>query len=191
MKIKNNFLFIVFNEPDVVGVIQYLSSILGGKIQGNPHLTIQGPFDEKVQLQKIESIKDKLKDDLFFIGNPGIFSTRNGVALYLKIQSPNLLSVWDKPDFPVAKYGFNPHITIYEGPDRARAERALAFLKKNHVELLSRDFEVVQYVSKQEDMFPVTGAIGDENAISKLMSKGKLSSSFRANFISAVSTPES
>jgi hypothetical protein len=151
-------------------------------------LTIQGPFEEKVSLDSIANIKRRLKDDVFFIGNPGIFETERGVALFLRVDSDNLGKVWNKPDFPASVYGFNPHITIYEGLDAGRAKRAHEFLKKNRVELLCRDFDIVQYVPKQLDMFPLESAEGNENAISILVGRGKLNSSFRAMFMAAVNS---
>lgn len=186
MTIKQNFVFVVFQDPLAVGAIHFLSSSIGGKIFDLPHLTIQGPYDEKVGLSKITSIRKKLSDDVFFIGNPGKFQTKKGCALFLRVTSENLRRVWDKPDFPVEKFGFNPHITIYEGPDEARVDAALAFLKRHRLELLCRDFDVVQYVPKQSDLFPNLGAPPDEHAISKLSSQGRVSSSFRAGFLAAI-----
>lgn len=187
MNIKSNFLFIVFNDPVVVGVVDFLMSAMSGdKRRSAPHLTIQGPFDEKISIEKISSIKRRLSNDVLFIGNPGLFETANGVALYLGISSDNLRRVWFKPDYPIDKFGFNPHLTIYEGVDRVKAKKALDFLKRNRVELLCRDFDIVPYVPKQSDMFPMNGSEADDAAISKMMAKGRLSSSFRAAFLAAI-----
>lgn len=187
MSIKSNFVFVVFNDPIVVGTINFLASVMSGRYANlSPHLTIQGPFLEKVSGESIRGIKKRLEGDTFFIGNPGIFETRQGAVLFLKATSEHLPSVWNKPDYPVRSFGFNPHITIYEGLDISRARRARDFLGKNRIELLCRDFDVVQYVPKQQDMFPVEGVAGDENAISALIGAGKLSSGFRASFMAAV-----
>ncbi len=189
MSNRKHFLFIVFNDPVVVGVLQFLSSVLSNGTQSTkPHLTIQGPFEEKVDLDRVNSVRRALKNDVMFIGNPGMFETDKGVALYLSVSSENLRKVWNKPDFPVEKYGFNPHITFYEGEEKRKAKAAFEFLRKNRVELLCRDFEVAQYVPKQIDMFPFEGADGDEDAIGKLMSRGSVSTSFRIKFMSAVNS---
>lgn len=189
MSFKRHFVFVVFNDPVVVGVIDFLFSVLNkNKIRSKPHLTIQGPFEEKVSLETIASIKRRLADDDIFIGNPGLFETKDGVALFLKVRSQNLRKVWNKPDYPVELYGFNPHITLYEGADKERAAKACEFLKKNRVELICREFDVVQYVPKQMDMFPTGSVSGDENAISILMQRGKLSSTFRTRFMAALSS---
>lgn len=191
MSIKSNFVFVVFNDPVVVGVIGFLSSVLDrARRNSPPHLTIQGPFEEKATLEDIASIKRRLMGDVFFIGNPGLFVTQRGAALFLRAESENLSKVWNKPDFPTSVYGFNPHVTIYDGPDLARAERAYEHLKRNRVELLCRDFDVVQYVPKQLDLFAAKATGGDENAISILMARGKLNSSFRASYMAAVNGDE-
>lgn len=189
MSARKHFLFIVFSDPVVVGALQFLASVLDPKrVLEKPHLTIQGPFEEKVDLERIESVRKYLRNDVFFIGNPGIFDTPGGVALYLSVYSENLRRVWNKPDYPIDKFGFNPHITIYEGNDINRAKAALGFLGKNRLELLCHDFEVAQYVQKQIDMFPVDGVDGDVDAIGKLMTRGNLGPSFRARFMAAVNS---
>ncbi|WP_152670038.1 hypothetical protein [Lysobacter capsici] len=191
MSIRSNFVFVVFNDPDVVGVIDFLCCVLNEKrSHASPHLTIQGPFNEKVSIDSISAIKRRLKSDVFFIGNPGVFETEQGIVLFLRVNSDNLIKVWDKPDFPLSTYGFNPHITLYEGSDKARAKRALDCLKKNRVELLCREFDVVQYVPKQYDMFPITSIKGNEGAISTLIGSGKIGSSFRSSFMAAVNRIE-
>lgn len=187
MSTKKHYLFIVFNDPIVVGALQFLRSCMNnGRAGAKPHLTIQGPFEEKVELARVRSVKKVLENDVIFIGNPGVFDTPNGKALYLSVSSPSLRRVWNKPDYPVEKYGFNPHITLYEGSDVSMVSAAHAFLKKNRMELLCRDFEVVQYVPKQADMFLLDGADADDDAIGKLMSRGSVMPSFRARFLSAV-----
>lgn len=189
MNTRKHFLFIVFNDPIVVGALQFLSAALnGGRVGSKPHLTIQGPFEEKVELNRIRSIKRRLRGDIMFIGNPGAFETKSGRALYLSVTSANLRRVWCKPDFPIEKYGFNPHITLYEGSNSHMVDAALNFLKNNRLELLCRDFDVAQYVPKQADMFLSDGAEPDADAIGKLISRGKVASAFRSKFLATVNS---
>jgi len=184
---SQHFVFLVFADPIVVGAIQFLEGVMRPTASSRlpPHITIQGPFESKVGIDSIKLIERKLRDDIFFIGNPGVFETPKGVALYLRVASDHLRAVWDKPDYPIDKFGFNPHVTIYEGEDIPRANRALALLRRHRFELLCRDFVVTQYVPKQLDMFPHGRTSGDDHAISKLISRGSLSPSFRAAFMAA------
>lgn len=185
------FIYIVFDDPEVVGVLDFLVEVMNGrKWRSLPHLTIQGPLDSKPNSDLIESIKNRLSSDDFLIANPGIFETKSGVALYLNVTSPNLKKVWNKPDFPIEKYGFNPHLTIYEGPDIEKAQKAYHFLRSGlyRIELICRQYSVVPYASKQFELFPVHEVKGNENAISRLIGLGKVSSSFRASFMQAINT---
>lgn len=173
----------------MVGVLDFLAEALNGKRWVHPpHLTIQGPFSDRPTGGQIEGISAKLKNDTFLIANPGLFRTRKGVALYLRVQSDNLHRVWNKPDFPIEKFGFNPHITLYDGPDVEKTQRAFDFLKsgRHRIELICREFSVAPYTSKQLEMFPANGVEGDDNALERLIGAGKVTSSFRASFLSAV-----
>lgn len=186
MSIQRNFVFVVFDDPLVVGVLDFLhSAMMGAPLRLRPHITIQGPFGGKVGAEKIRKIASVLKEDVFLIGNPGVFWGEVS-TLFFRVQSENLARVWLKPDFPTNKYGFNPHVTVYEGSDTELVKRAYDFLKKNRVELICREFSVVQYVPKQMDMFPNEGADGDDDALSKFIAKGSIPSSFRAKFLAAV-----
>lgn len=181
-----NFVFVVFKDPAVVGAIRFVWSALNeGNATYDPHLTIQGPFADPVKPEQMDSIKRRLAQDEFFIGNPGTFATKKGIALFLRVNSENLLRVWNKPDYPVEKYGFNPHLTLYEGRDESLVTAALNVLKRERFELICRSFDVVPYVSKQEQLFPRALPAGDDQAISKLIWSGKLSSAFRTRLLAA------
>ena len=187
----SHFVFIVFNDPEVVGVLNFLAEALNGRRwRQPPHLTIQGPLPNRPGADALRAIEEKLKDDQLLIANPGLFETKRGVALYLRVQSENLIRVWNKPDFPVEKYGFEPHLTLYEGPDRERALSAHAFLRsgRHRIEMICRDFKVVPYASKQAELFPMLGSVGALDAVQGLISRGKVGSSFRAAFFAAINT---
>ncbi|GGD39640.1 hypothetical protein [Pseudoxanthomonas indica] len=188
MSIQRHFVFVVFNDPTVVGVLDFLhSTMMHTRLPSKPHITIQGPFDEKVGADRIHKISEALSGDSFFIGNCGYFESNGRCSLFLRAASENLERVWVKPDFPKEKFGFNPHITFYEGGDVERVKRAHKFLSKNRVELMCSQFEVVQYVPRQMDMFPNEGVAGDTHAISRLIAQGRIAPTFRTGFLSATS----
>jgi hypothetical protein len=83
----------------------------------------------------------------------GIFELPDRVVVYVKVQHEKLRQIWWKPDFPIEKYGFNPHITLYEGTDRERARRLCEFLHGERVSLLSWDYSVTSHVADHKDMF--------------------------------------
>lgn len=178
-----SFVFVVFNDPLVLGIIDYLRNVFGVSRDGlPPHLTIQGPLTEPVTAERIKGIESTLRGDEFFIGNASSFSTDKGIAFFLRVTSPSLERVWQKRDFPVEKYGFNPHITIYEGPDIARVGKAVKFLKREPLEAICRNFEIVPHVSRQFELFKREDTEPNHFAIQHLMRLGKIGTSFDARF---------
>lgn len=184
-----HFVFIVFDDPYVVGVLDFLCETLNGRRwRQPPHLTIQGPLHDRPSASHLKSIEAALGGEPMLIANPGMFRTKKGAAIFLRVNSPGLRHVWNKPDFPIEKFGFNPHLTLYDGSDVAKAERGFRFLSsgKHRVELMCREYSVVPYTAKQVEMFPRDEVAGDESAIQRLIASGKVSSSFRASFMAAI-----
>ncbi|WP_162454937.1 2'-5' RNA ligase family protein [Pseudoxanthomonas kalamensis] len=186
---SSHFVFIVFDDPYVVGVLDFLVEALNGRRwQQPPHLTIQGPLPERPTAACIEQIAKTLAGTQLLIANPGIFHTKNGSALYLQVTNEILRRVWNKPDYPIEKYGFNPHITLYDGPDINKVKKAHDFFRtnKHKIELLCDRYSVVPYTAKQIELFPRDDVVGDENAIQRLIASGKVGSAFRSSFMAAI-----
>jgi hypothetical protein len=189
-KSGSNFLFIVLKDPFVLGIIDFLQTTIGNASKVQPHITIQGPLSDTVTADRINSVRRVLREDEILLANPSCFEGDHGVVLYMSATSKHMESVWNKPDYPISEFGFNPHITIYEGTDKIRVRSAIKFLKREPIELICRDFDVIPYVSKQVEMFPSDLTHPDNCAFEKLLARGKVGSTFRARFLAAVnSTP--
>ena len=80
------------------------------------------------------------------IGGLGHFSNPGEQVVYLTVDSPQLRRIWWKPDYPIGEFGFNPHISLYRGPDRALANRLLCFQPLAALKLLCAEFELVPSV---------------------------------------------
>jgi hypothetical protein len=46
----------------------------------------------------------------------------NNRVIFVAFSSEGLEEIWDKPDFPTAEFGLNPHLTLYDGPDNELAD---------------------------------------------------------------------
>ena len=185
---KSNFVFIVFKDSFVLGIIDFLRTALGGKISDQPHITIQGPLPERVTAEKIDGVKRALGKDEILLANPKCFEFGSNIVLYMSATSAHMASVWNKPDYPIDKFGFNPHVTIYEGTNKEKVHAAIRFLKREPIELICRDFDVMPYVSKQIEMFATKVTPADEFAFQRLLSHGKVGSTFRARFLAALNS---
>jgi len=87
--------------------------------------------------------------DVLEIGQVGRFSNPGEETVLSRIDSPNLRKIWWKPDFSIEKFGFNPHISLYRGPDAHFADRIAAFLEQEEITLLCAEYRLVPHVTKQ------------------------------------------
>ncbi|MFT3907207.1 MAG: hypothetical protein QM718_12930 [Steroidobacteraceae bacterium] len=127
---------------------------MGRDKPGNIHVTVRGPYSSPIRATQLARYRRLLASDPLLVEGAGAFAVGENTVVYLKVHHPRLRQIWWKPDYPVSMYGFNPHLTIYEGTDGARAERVLEFLRREQIKLLTWKFEVTTHVSDQRDLFP-------------------------------------
>jgi len=149
----SNFLFLEFKDEEIVYLLSSLRKIFAQKtVKTNIHITVRGPYTKLITDEEIRKTRKKIQNDVILITGVGRFdNTRHTV--YLKVGSENLEKIWDKPDFPKSKYGYNPHITMYDGDNESLADGICEFLEKERLELLCHSFKLTPYVSKQMPLF--------------------------------------
>jgi len=148
------FVFLEFNDPEIKSFLSELRHIIsnGGNASDQVHITLRGPFKKARPKHMLESFEACLNDEPILISGVGRFYANEKCVVYLKVSSPYLKKVWYKPDYPIRKYGFNPHITLYEG-FRESGDKVYEFLLKEDISLLSFDYSVTQYFSKNMSLF--------------------------------------
>ena len=148
------FLFIELLDPEINALIHGLRSAFGyAERNDNIHVTVRGPYDSVIDQEHIDKISNTLGDEPLLIQSAGVFSNKNESTVYIKISNERLKKIWWKPDYPIKKYGFNPHISLYRGKNHYLAECAYNFLKEENINVLCRDYILTPYVQKQIDMF--------------------------------------
>ena len=80
------------------------------------HITVRGPYSRAVK--RLDSINRHIESSPIDIHEAGNFFESGQNTVYLACTSPKLETVWDKQD-----YGFNPHITLYDGSSREFASK--------------------------------------------------------------------
>lgn len=115
----------------------------------NPHITLRGPFlyknkvSKNIQIQLTKYI-DKVKNDKekLIITGVDIFENDGLYIVFLKINDLNNLRLLArKKDYPISKYGFNPHITLFTTKDiklayeiKDKLDKSVMNIKCNNVE---------------------------------------------------------
>ena len=116
------------------------------------HLTIRGPYSGRVPPGVVQHCRNVLAQDVLRIADVGRFKNADEEVVFLRVDSPNLRRVWWKPDYPISKFGFNPHISIYRGKDIVLAEALERFFLHERLELFCAEFRIVSAVTRQQEM---------------------------------------
>ena len=80
------------------------------------HITVRGPYQRAEN--RLDGINRFVESSEIKIHGSGNFFESGQNTVYLRCKSPRLKDVWDKSD-----YGFNPHITLYDGPSQEFARK--------------------------------------------------------------------
>ena len=148
------FIFLEIRDPEINALFGWLrEAAMGAPSRQNVHVTIRGPYDSEILESQIRRYQRILSTAPVVFDGVGLFTYAGRSVVYVKVQHPKLRQLWWKPDFPVKEFGFNPHITVYEGTDEVRAGTVLRFLESEHLRLLTWDFEVTARVSDHRDLF--------------------------------------
>lgn len=150
-----HFIFLEFTNPKLRNFLTDLRSIFYEKqLTSSVHITVRGPYENPPNKDDLEPLLEKLQGYGLVIGGSGIFNTKQGYVVYLKVTSPIFEEIWWKPDFQ--NEGINPHITLYETKSFEAASKVERFLKSEKIEISTFSFTLTTYTSKQTELFEET-----------------------------------
>lgn len=107
----------------IFGVLSEIRNEFGEKsAPSKPHITIRGPYKE-ISKSVIDRASEIAKGDNFkiILNGTGCFKVSDLFYVYIAVKSDFIRPVWKKPDYPISKGFYNPHLTIYRGADMATA----------------------------------------------------------------------
>lgn len=105
-----------------------------GKVPQKAHITIRGPYAQRIRAKTVEDVRNRLRaGDKIRIVGVSRFSSSSEDVVYLALDSDELRKVWWKPDFPISRFGFNPHITLFRG-DPSQADEVETWVRKRGIE---------------------------------------------------------
>lgn len=89
---------------DCIEAIRLLSNPLERKAA---HLTVRGPFPNKIRL---EDANKKLAGNKILLDGVDRFTSPTQNTVFLTCKATKIKKIWNKPEYP-----FNPHVTVYDG----------------------------------------------------------------------------
>ena len=149
-----SFIFLQFLDAGINALLSGLMREFGNsKTESGIHITVRGPYSGRIPKKSIAKFEDIIRHDPILIRGIDVFQNQAENVVYIRAHSDSLKKIWWKPDFPVKKFGFNPHITLHKTPDVEFAKIISDFLKKENIELICREFRLIPFTSKQGDFF--------------------------------------
>lgn len=118
-------LSITVNSGSISKILSDIRNDFGEKsAPSKPHITIRGPYKE-ISKKIIKQASDiTLENDFrIILDGTGCFQTGDLFYVYIAVKSDFMRPVWKKPDYPISKGFYNPHLTIYRGNDIAVANK--------------------------------------------------------------------
>lgn len=148
------FILLEFTDERVRNFLTDLRAALEQRARPAPaHITLRGPYAEMPEQRLLEEMREHLQGYGVVIGGVGRFELANGFVVYLKAHSPVFEALWWKRDFPEAKHGRNPHVTVFETASASAADAVQSFLRSEKIELMTFSVSISVYTSKQLTLF--------------------------------------
>lgn len=117
--------YVIYVHDDILehylNAIRYLSN---PNEKNGVHITVRGPY--KIHLNNVQKLNSIIKGEKIKISSVGTFFGTKQNTVFLNCDSKKLEKIWQKFD-----YGFNPHITLYDGNSRNFAKKLVAILNSH------------------------------------------------------------
>lgn len=101
------FLFMTIEDPALANFLNLAIFALNPEEKWEAHVTLAGPFSSTRNLPKKRAYVKKVS-----VLGAGNFFEHGQNTVFLRIGAADLVEVWSKPDYP-----YNPHLTLYDGPN--------------------------------------------------------------------------
>lgn len=116
--------YVIFVKDEILGsylnAIRYLSN---PNEKHNAHITVRGPYKVQIDVSRYNKI---INNEIISIKEVGTFFEGEQNTVFLRCESEKLEEVWQKPD-----YGYNPHITLYDGKSKNFARDLVKILNSH------------------------------------------------------------
>lgn len=149
----SSFLFLEILDRPAVQMLNDLRAILKRKpSRSGIHITVRGPYKTPPSERILEDLWHTIAGERLLLNGIGKFEFPDRHIVYLRSHSRAIRRIWWKRDYPIIRYGFNPHISLFEGSPK-QAEAVEAFLKGEGIELFCTRLALTLYQTSADDLF--------------------------------------
>lgn len=148
------FIILEITDPQINALFSAIWKITSGNDKPKrAHVTLRGPYKDIVPEEQILQCKKLMMYDVLRISGVGIFTNEDEYVVFIKVNSPNLRETWWKPDYPINEYGFEPHISLYRGPNKKLANLLFEIFKNENLDLKCAEHRIIVNKIHEMDLF--------------------------------------
>ena len=119
------FYVVYFDDTYLQAILDIMRLVANPEEKTLAHITVRGPYSQRYN---VEALGRQICGTKVLAEGIGAFLNEGQNTIFIKCSSEELRRVWKKKDF-----GFNPHITIYDGQSRTLAEKI--FRRLSHLDI--------------------------------------------------------
>lgn len=113
-------------EPEIRSLVNFAKLVCNPKSRSEAHVSIRGPYKHKINNDILTKYNAILSGSKILVSGIGSFINENQNTVFLKCKSESIKKVWTRKN----KYGYNPHITIYDNSLKSFASSLFNELQK-------------------------------------------------------------
>ena len=107
---KRIFYVVYFDDRRLQGALDAIRLIANPVEKTRAHITVRGPYTKSISAG---ALRKRIGGTEVMADGIGSFLREDQNTVFIRCRSERLREIWRKVEF-----GFNPHITIYDGPSR-------------------------------------------------------------------------
>jgi hypothetical protein len=150
---------IKIDDKKIATILNFIKYICSPNSKTEIHLSVRGPYKVKLSATKIEELNNIVKGALIRVNELSNFFLYNQNTVYLRCISNIVKKVWNKTG-----YGYNPHLTLYDGKDAQFAFELYETLKDIEIDIQFSASNLILYDTEKLDASTLL-AIGIDNEI--------------------------
>ena len=137
-------------EPEIRSILNFAKFICSPNSKTEAHITVRGPYKKRLSKKFIEECNKKIVNTKIYVDGLGNFFDSMQNTVYIDCESNDIESIWMKNGF-----GYNPHITLYDGNDNDFAYQLYNQLPKSGIEFYftASELEVMYSSSNSRNIF--------------------------------------
>jgi 2'-5' RNA ligase len=162
-------LTLLVKDRYVGGLLRFMQkNLTDSPISSPPHITIRGPYADNISRITVKKIEEVLRNMPVTIlsGIQYFYVDDDNLVVFINVINDGLRKITMKKDFPMSKYGFNPHITLCKTANVEKVNRIMGIFNKKNFELklesdqfelrsievgkLNKEFDFLSYADEDE-----------------------------------------